>query len=52
MTYQALHEHWCLNDHVIGVGELFTITTSTSGVTGKVRSNAPLCRDCRKIVLL
>lgn len=50
-VYQALHEQRCIHDHVIGVGELFTITTATSGVTGIVGTNQPLCGDCRKVVL-
>jgi hypothetical protein len=50
-VYQALVEIIDGADHVIGVGELFTITTRTSGVTGRVQSNVPLCGDCRKVVL-
>lgn len=50
-VYQALQELWCGNDHVIGVYEVFTVTTRTSGITGVVQSNVPLCGDCRKVVL-
>jgi hypothetical protein len=49
--YQALQELQCANGHVIAAGEVFTVTTRTSGVTDKVQSNVPLCGDCREVVL-
>lgn len=39
-VYQALHEIMDANDHVVGVGELFTVS-----------DNRPLCGDCRQVVL-